>query len=151
MEYITADHHFYHTNIIKYCDRPFKSTEEMNETMIDRWNRVVSKSDTVYHLGDFALATREQIKELLDRLNGYKILIRGNHDKGKKLMGQLGFDKVYNSHIKYKGNILSHRPFKSNYKLFNVCVEMWNYFPIKMPKQKGLLIHGHVHNDEVKL
>ena len=55
--FIIADHHFHHENIIKYCNRPFKSAEEMNSYMIHKWNSVVSEKDIVYHLGDFALAS----------------------------------------------------------------------------------------------
>ena len=55
MIFFTSDHHFYHTNIIKYCQRPFQSVEEMNEVMVERWNAVVGKNDTVYYLGDLEL------------------------------------------------------------------------------------------------
>ncbi|WP_395092280.1 hypothetical protein [Armatimonas sp.] len=50
--WFTSDHHFGHDNIRSHCQRPFDSTEEMNEAMIDRWNACVAPGDTVYHLGD---------------------------------------------------------------------------------------------------
>ena len=52
--FVISDHHFYHENIIKYCNRPFNSLREMNYTMIEKWNSVVSENDTVLHLGDFS-------------------------------------------------------------------------------------------------
>ena len=52
MTYFIADTHFNHANIIKYCNRPFKNTDEMNEYIIKRWNSVVKQTDTIYHLGD---------------------------------------------------------------------------------------------------
>ena len=52
MIYFIADTHFNHANIIKYCNRTFKNTHEMNEYIIQKWNSVVKKDDTVYHLGD---------------------------------------------------------------------------------------------------
>ena len=51
-KFIIADTHFFHENIIDYCDRPFKDWQEMNAVMIERWNEVVTPEDEVYHLGD---------------------------------------------------------------------------------------------------
>ena len=78
MIFFTADTHFGHANIIKYCDRPFKTVEEMNEEIIMRWNQVVTPKDSVYHLGDFCFGDPEKYME---RLNGTLFLIRGSHDK----------------------------------------------------------------------
>jgi len=75
--YFTADTHFGHKNIIKYCNRPFCSVDEMNEVMIENWNRTVSSKDTVYHLGDFGF---KGVDLILPRLNGQIHLIHGNHD-----------------------------------------------------------------------
>jgi calcineurin-like phosphoesterase family protein len=77
--YLTSDNHFYHQNIIRYCNRPFQSVEEMNEVMIAKWNETVMPSDTIYHLGDFSMAFRS-VELFTKRLNGNKILIAGNHD-----------------------------------------------------------------------
>lgn len=80
--HFTADHHFFHDGIIRMCRRPFSSTAEMNEVMVERWNAVVRPGDTVYHLGDFALkGTAEGIAEVFGRLRGWKYLVVGNHDK----------------------------------------------------------------------
>ena len=76
--FFTADTHFSHKNIIRYCDRPFDSSEEMNATMISNWNAVVRKHDTVYHMGDFCFGNPEPI---IQQLHGHIILVRGNHDK----------------------------------------------------------------------
>jgi calcineurin-like phosphoesterase family protein len=80
MDFFTSDTHFGHLNIIKYCERPFDSVESMNRAMIDRWNAVVSDSDTVYHLGDFALGPKLLWKTYRYELNGQIIFIAGNHD-----------------------------------------------------------------------
>lgn len=81
MRFFTSDTHFGHLRINELADRPFSSVEEMNETMIERWNKVVSTKDTVYHLGDVALGKLAESLPLISRLNGYKILVPGNHDR----------------------------------------------------------------------
>lgn len=78
--FMIGDTHFCHFNIIKYCDRPFNSTEEMNEKLIENWNKVVGKQDQVFMMGDFALCGKEKIIEIGNRLKGNKTLILGNHD-----------------------------------------------------------------------
>ena len=81
MKYYTSDLHFNHTNIIKYEDRPFKDSKEMDEFLIQKWNDRVLKGDEVYVLGDFAFSDGLYANDLLKRLNGQKFLIKGNHDK----------------------------------------------------------------------
>jgi calcineurin-like phosphoesterase family protein len=77
MIFFTSDTHLGHYNIIRYCNRPFQSAEEMDEVIVSNWNKVVNSSDTVYHLGDFAFRDPKLYRE---RLNGHIVLIRGNHD-----------------------------------------------------------------------
>lgn len=81
MNFYIADTHFGHSNIIRYDNRPFDSAEQMDEFMIGRWNKVVSDEDTVYILGDFSWHKEKETLEILDRLAGRKILIKGNHDR----------------------------------------------------------------------
>ena len=133
--FIYADPHFYHTNIIKYELRPFSSVEEMNETIIKNHNSIIKKKDRVFILGDFALAGKEAIKEICGRLQGYKILIIGNHDKhrGVKAWLELGFDEVYKYPVIVDNFfILSHAPM---------------YVNDSMPY---LNIHGHTHGTSMK-
>lgn len=79
MIYFTSDPHYYHLNVIKYCNRPFSSVEEMNEMLIKNWNDVVTPDDTVYCLGDFSMAFRP-VEAFSHRLSGTKYLVPGNHD-----------------------------------------------------------------------
>lgn len=70
----------------------------MNSYMIEKWNEKVSKDDTVYYVGDFAFpANQKQLKELVSKLNGTKILIKGNHDKKVKHFIDAGFKEVHDS------------------------------------------------------
>jgi len=144
--YITSDTHFYHHNIIRFTERPFRNTNHMNESMIKRWNSRVRESDEVLHLGDFAVSFLRDIKYVRNRLNGRIYLILGNHDKKKKDMEEAGFN-VINQPFKYRNMLLSHRPLDNvsngyinvhghthqrlyHGRYINVCVEQTNYTPI---------------------
>lgn len=90
MRYVTSDTHFFHEGLLGMSDfapRPFSTVAEMNQVIIDHWNQRVQSTDTVYHLGDIALyftkpavKSNEAVFELLSRLNGNLVLIKGNHD-----------------------------------------------------------------------
>ena len=80
--WFTSDSHFSHTNIIKYCERPFDNTFQMNKELIEKWNQTVRPGDTVFHLGDVSLGTKSaELEEIIGNLNGHVYLIRGNHEK----------------------------------------------------------------------
>lgn len=126
--FITSDHHFDHKNIIKYCNRPFDSVEEMNEFMINRWNSRVGKQDIVIHLGDFGFGNRRAVKELRNRLNGMILLIRGNHDY--RIKEEWGFF-IREEPVQVGKYILSHKPL------------------LKEEIPCGVInIHGHIHEKE---
>jgi calcineurin-like phosphoesterase family protein len=74
--FFTSDTEFNHTNIIKYCNRPFKDIPHMNETIVNNWNSVVSPKDLVFHLGDVG----RNCDNIVKRLNGIIFFVRGNHD-----------------------------------------------------------------------
>lgn len=82
--FLISDTHFSHKNI---CDqvkfgkgaRPFASVQEMNDTLIARWNSAVGPADTVYHLGDFSMWKTDKL-DIVKELHGTVVLIRGNHD-----------------------------------------------------------------------
>jgi len=87
MIWFTADQHYGHSNIIKFCNRPFKDCEEMTEVLVANHNQVVKKGDIVYHLGD--LTFQLDAEQYISRLNGQHHLIMGNHEhnsfrKGKR-------------------------------------------------------------------
>lgn len=113
--WFTSDTHFYHENILRFCNRPFGSIEEMNEELIRRWNETVPEDGIVFHLGDFCLGHPGDWNDILNQLNGQIYLILGNHDM--KYIKQ-GFMKrfVYVTQqmsIRVGGQaiILNHNPF----------------------------------------
>ena len=140
MIYFTADTHFDHANIIKYCNRPFKDVNEMNIALIKNWNSVIKPEDTVYHLGDFALTARERMAYLGQVLNGHKHLLMGNHDKGKSRLREAGFETITRSkesfmHVGDMKVQISHYPYATN--------EAWNWSPID---NGFILLCGHIHD-----
>jgi calcineurin-like phosphoesterase family protein len=81
--WFTSDIHFFHQNIIQYCNRPWKSAEEMNEGIIRNWNEVVGRDHKVFIVGDLAMGGRgkaDRMSAMLQRMNGEKFLVPGNHD-----------------------------------------------------------------------
>ena len=77
----TSDLHLGHANIIKHCNRPFQSVEEMDEFILEKWNAKVKPQDTVYILGDLMFRNKRSPEEYLSRMPGKKFLVVGNHDK----------------------------------------------------------------------
>ena len=114
--FVISDTHFGHTNswqLFKRPDgsplRPFSSTEEMDEAMIERWNAKVQPHDVVYHLGDVVI--NRKFLHLVKRLNGKKRLVRGNHDIFKDQdYRDVGFDSLYGVRVFTDKFILSHIP-----------------------------------------
>lgn len=129
--WLTSDFHFGHKNIIDYCKRPYKNISEMNSDLIKKYNSCVGKNDICYILGDVSFLNSKSTKQIIKSLNGFKFLIKGNHDrKSNQYYRELGFCEVYDKPIIIKVNnqdiILSHEPIK-NSTLIN--------------------IHGHLHNN----
>jgi calcineurin-like phosphoesterase family protein len=137
--FVISDHHLGHTNSwekFKREDgsplRPFTSTEEMNETMIERHNAKVKEQDTVYFLGDVVI--NKKYLELVKRMNGRKILVRGNHDIFKdEDYRSVGFQQIHGVRVFVDKFILSHIPLHPD------CVS----------ERFRVNVHGHLHANQV--
>jgi calcineurin-like phosphoesterase family protein len=158
-----SDHHFFHENILKFVGddgariRPeFATVDEMNWHMVDRWNSVVKPQDKVWHLGDVAFKTTEksgELDSLLQKLNGHKRMLAGNHDNLKSPVLLRHFEKIELwkgfkdegftcSHIPLRldslrdGTVNVHGHIHQNLMrepgYVNVCVEVRNYTPVHM-------------------
>jgi len=139
--HVIGDNHFYHANIIRYCDRHpenrkdrFFDVEEMNEYMISAWNQTVDRNDEVIHAGDFALCRYyDQLEAVFKRLNGRISLILGNHDCHSKLtkerLYRVGFQRIEEKEIILRDQkiIITHQP-------------------IRNPDPDWFNIHGHIHD-----
>ena len=137
--FVISDTHFGHTNSWEKFKlpngdplRPFTSTEEMDEAMVERWNAKVRPGDTVYHLGDVVI--NKKSLHHVKRLNGKKRLVRGNHDIFKDQdYRDVGFDSLYGVRVFVDQFILSHIPLHPD------CVT--DRFRVN--------VHGHLHANEV--
>lgn len=153
--HLYSDPHYGHTNIIKYCNRPFNSAQHMEAEMIRRYNEVVGEGDTVLWCGD-AFFGREckDPSDVLRRLNGHKILVKGNHDKSPAVMAQMGFAMVLTEctlHIAGRTCRVSHFPYEGiEHSREGGDSHRKDKFKALRPKRvKGeVLIHGHTHSNK---
>lgn len=153
--YITSDLHFSHKNLTKEgraflpTREHFESTDEMNEYLIKAHNEVIEAKDTVYILGDIALMnTKDYAKEayeLLNRLNGHLIIIKGNHDNDKLLKEitknnyRTGFKDKNKFQVEEIGVRIKH----------NKMILHLTHYPMQTGGRGELYsIHGHIHGYE---
>lgn len=138
MYFFIADEHYFHSNIIRFCDRPFQNVEDMNEAIIENSNSVVKKDDTVIHAGDFTLLrNRKKIqKYLIDRLNGHHIFLKGSHDywlpKNKSLQ-------------RWEGMIDSHYVVVDHYAMHMWARSHYNSWHLYGHSHKDLRLSGKRH------
>ena len=131
MIWFTSDLHLGHSAAIKLCNRPFTSVEEMNETLICNFNNCVKKKDTVYILGDLAHRMKvEEANDLISRLNGKKILCKGNHDKGYDISL---FDSIHDF---------------CRITASEINISLMHYPMMEWPKSRhgSIHLHGHIHS-----
>jgi calcineurin-like phosphoesterase family protein len=129
--WFTSDTHFGHKRIIELAKRPFASVEEMDEMMIYNWNNRVQKDDIIFHLGDFAFADHYPY---LQRLNGLKYLITGNHDHKNRAKVGVGWQAIYDSYRELKGH--------PSLVLCHYALRVWN-----KSHHGAIHLYGHSHNN----
>jgi len=133
--FLTSDTHFGHAGVCRFLRndgtklRPWDNPDDMDEAMVENWNSVVKPKDKVYHLGDVVI-NRKALKTL-SRLNGEKVLIKGNHDIFKLEDYTPYFKDVRGYHV-MDGMILSHIPLHES--------TLYRF---------GTNIHGHTHSNRV--
>ena len=94
--FFTSDWHCFHDKVLEFDERPFNDVYHMHETLINNYNASVSEHSTCYFLGDFSMGNVEKAASIVSRLNGTKIIILGNHDKGASAMLKAGLDGIKN-------------------------------------------------------
>lgn len=152
-KFYIADWHYGHTNVIAFDNRPFLSIEQMNETLIRRWNGVVESGDIVYVLGDMFWCSASVAIPVLQKLNGQKILIKGNHDRCNDTRFLKKFVKV-NEYLEVEDGgrkvVLCHYPipcFKNHfYGWYHLYGHVHNSFEANMMEHTKYLmqeLYGH--------
>lgn len=135
MIFFTSDLHLNHNNILKYEQRPYHNVDEMNKDYINKWNAKVSPEDTVYVLGDFCFTKRtSDTEEFLSKLNGHKILIKGNHDHSSVYKAK-GWDRIYDYYELEIDNTLV--------CLFHYPIAVWN-----CKHHDSIHLFGHIHSNK---
>lgn len=158
MMWFTSDWHLDHANILDFEKERRKicngKISKMTDALISRYNNLIKKEDICYHLGDFSLRNSDNwywYKRCLDKMNGIKILILGNHDKlNPFLYIDCGFQSVHTS-LDIGSYILVHDPaitivnkerkwlcghihtiFKKKNNVTNVGIDVWDYNPVSI-------------------
>lgn len=146
--FFTSDLHFYHKNVIAYCNRPFKDVDHMNETMIANWNAVIAPDDWVYILGDFVFGGTTKLVGITSRLNGRKFLIYGNHDdkitRNPARAKEFGFESMLPKGCAVFANemvLMSHYPYRDQ----GDSTDIERYPERRLIDEGRWLLHGHVH------
>lgn len=140
--FFCADHHFWHHNILTFKTENgiiardgFKDIEDMNEFIVEQHNAVVSPDDKVYFVGDVVMRNTAKWFEPLSRMNGNKILIKGNHDTAKLNIYQRYFKDFRSSHML--------KAFVAKDIFYKVHI---THIPIHPESVgKGFNVHGHIH------
>ena len=153
-----SDPHFGHKNIISFCDRPYRNVNVMKAELIANYNKLIGKDDWVCWVGDcFFGHSSEEGRLVLDKMNGHKVLVKGNHDGSNSKMTGMGFalvvDKLY---LKIKDQLcqVNHYPYALTDNEIDRIHAAGKHadmrYPDRRPKRtKGeILIHGHTHAAE---
>ncbi len=131
MIWFTSDTHYFHRNILGYCDRPFDNVLEMNRGLIRAWNYRVAKDDLVYHLGDVSFGGQEETNIILQQLHGEIQLIKGNHDRTWKSDKITKIHHELNIEVDGQQVCMTHKP-----------QDTWH-----LQGQGSWHLHGHLHGN----
>ena len=158
--FFTSDWHVGHANVLIFDNRPFKDLAHMHEVLVNNYNSTVRDDDICYFVGDMGLCKPDVLELVIARLNGTKVLILGNHDKGVEAMYKIGFDAVlYGATMQIAGEkvTITHCPLLGVWR--EDCSNMKgmtdeNWHGEKRPRQQIFTtqdngqfhLHGHIHS-----
>jgi len=159
--FITSDWHVGHANVLIYDKRPFEDLNHMHRVLVNNYNASVRDGDVCYFLGDMGMGSGDVLKKVIERLNGTKVLILGNHDKNTYSMYGVGFDVVLNTAVIYLGDkriSMSHCPlpgiFREDVANMKGAKENENWHGEHKNQRftsqdltVDFHLHGHIHSD----
>ena len=141
--FVVSDIHFSHQRILQYNPKTrgmFRDTDEMNETIIERWNETVGTDDHTFILGDVSMGDVSRAPGYIARLNGTKTLILGNHDRS--LMKIDGIRDLF--HCVHDYLVYSHSK-QDHYVMFHYPISSWDGLNSDTEKS-SIMLHGHCHS-----
>ena len=155
---VTADHHFRHANIIRYCNRPFDDVHHMDTVLVERWNEVVGDDDLVYYLGDFCTVGVEGAESYIRRLRGRISFMPGSHDRWMTEATSRFEGDVWSKHsfrpalleLKFDGKwlVLCHYAMRSWPRSFHGSYQLYGHShgrleATKLPRQMDIGVDCH--------
>jgi len=159
--FFTADWHIGHQSILHLSKRPFTDLEHMQRTLIRNYNACVPAGGICYFLGDMGLCNSKALIKVTSQLNGTKVLVLGNHDKGVEALHKLGFDVVcygITLQIAKQKVTMSHCPllglYREDTRKMNGSTGKENWYRELNPKNAKFTrkdedqfhLHGHIHS-----
>lgn len=161
--FFTSDWHIGHEKSLEFDERPFSNLEEMHRSLVTRYNSTVPTDGVCYFLGDMGNKP-DDIRKVINQLNGTKVLILGNHDRGMTTMYNCGFDVVLYSASLFLGEhriTMSHCPLKGVWredtsKMKHGLIENWHgetrdkFNKHTLTDDSQFHLHGHVHSRKNK-
>ena len=145
--FFTSDTHFGHTNLVKNGHRNFLSTQEMDEIIIERWNTKIGIKALVFHIGGFKW-NHGKVSDLLPRLHGKVILVKGNHDYKLKAWEFELFHSVHDIlYLKSENIFMCHYPMLTWHKMAYGIIHLHGHSHGSLKKRKNVLDVGVDTND----
>ena len=142
--YFVSDLHINHRASLEFEGRErFSSVEEMNQTIVDNWNKTINSGDTVYNLGDCFLGKAAESQQILKSLNGHKLFIKGNHDnQGDHWYHGAGFEEIHRMLVLPSPTM----PGRLTYIITHIPIPYTQIQALEgMYGHKVLNLHGHLH------
>lgn len=161
--FFTSDWHIGHQNSIIFDERPFKNLDHMHRVLINNYNSTVPENGVCYFLGDMGMCGSGELAKVISQLNGTKILVLGNHDKGVNAMYNSGFDAVLHGAVTYIADervSMSHCPLRGVWREDTTNMrgsdpenlENWHgetrkkHSKLTFNDEGQFHLHGHIHS-----